>query len=420
MTNSLAHKVRINAKLAYESKKHDSSYLKSGTELDACLTLTAEAHPITRDLFHQLKLDTGYKQDKRFETLQIILANLLNRRGKTPVAISLNKNTYVHSNMSYDFVKTTVDSMETQNLIDKRKGYRFGDKNAEYTKIWPTDELKDLFPRLDQYVIWVPHDVIELRDKDGKPKKFPNTPKIRTLRKKLDLINEVNSKAEILSDGTDVLRTYLHAIYTESFEYYGRLHSKGYRHYQGYSEDDRRSFTINGNPVVELDYKGLHPYLLYAHVGKQYWQDPYSIIDTRPEVRPFLKRILLAMVNSKLETAEKASNRIFFDPQSDSDRRLAKALRKIGINRARPHIDKFLEVHQPIRHLLGTGKTTGLKFMNKDAKIALDVMTHFAKQGIPILSIHDSFIVECQYKTELENVMKSVYRTHTGMRIRVD
>jgi hypothetical protein len=57
--------------------------------------------------------------------------------------------------------------------------------------------------------------------------------------------------------------------------------------------------------------------------------------------------------------------------------------------------------------------------MNADSKIALDVINHFAKKNISILSIHDSFIVQAQYKIELYNTMKAVYKKHTGFDINI-
>ena len=52
--------------------------------------------------------------------------------------------------------------------------------------------------------------------------------------------------------------------------------------------------------------------------------------------------------------------------------------------------------------------------MNLDAKIALEVIKHFVKQDKPILDVHDSFIVQAQYRDELFQVMQKVYQQKTG------
>lgn len=64
-------------------------------------------------------------------------------------------------------------------------------------------------------------------------------------------------------------------------------------------------------------------------------------------------------------------------------------------------MEKLLSVHQPIAKYFCKGKQTGMRIMNRDSKIALEIIDYFAKQDIPILVIHDSFIVQEQYRKEL-------------------
>jgi len=211
------------------------------------------------------------------------------------------------------------------------------------------------------------------------------------------------------------LNSFLVCIFSEQLYWYGRLHTRGFSHYQGLSGEERKEITINDIPTIELDFSGLHPNLLYAAEGIQYDRDPYSVIDKRPEVRPFLKIILLAMLNAKDETtAEKAANNWLYVHDTEREQ-----LKEIGITRARPLINQFMLAHQPIAHHFCQGKETGMRIMNKDSKIAIDVVNYFGKKGIPILSIHDSFIVQEQYRDELENVMQNTYHKHTGFRIKI-
>ena len=56
----------------------------------------------------------------------------------------------------------------------------------------------------------------------------------------------------------------------------------------------------------------------------------------------------------------------------------------------------------------------GLEAMNTDAKIALKILAHFANDDIPIFSIHDSFIVQRQYKHRLYKAMRNAYKKVTG------
>ena len=60
------------------------------------------------------------------------------------------------------------------------------------------------------------------------------------------------------------------------------------------------------------------------------------------------------------------------------------------------------------------GKDKGMELMRLDSAIALDVMYHFAEQGIPVLGVHDSLIVARQHRDELDWAMDFFYRKKVG------
>jgi len=123
-----------------------------------------------------------------------------------------------------------------------------------------------------------------------------------------------------------------------------------------------------------------------------------------------LKRTLLFLLNSTDEVqAEQAANYWLFRNPSERAR-----LQNIGITKARPIIEDFKKAHIPIAHHFCTGKRTGLRIVNLDAKIALSVVDNFSRAGFPILAIHDSFIVQYRYKKRLRKVMDDAYFKHTG------
>jgi hypothetical protein len=305
-----------------------------------------------------------------------------------------------------------------------------------------------------------PVNLVVLKDEDGNLKPYPETARTKEIKKVLTQANKVNEQA-IIRYGKYILHGHLVAKFKRKFTLYGRLHTMGCRHYQGFSEDERATFTINGDPVVELDFKGLHPSLLYAEEGLQSWQDPYSTIVDDPDksIRPVLKQALLALINGKgkwtkpkpgrghkkqwlsAETiAQKAIHHVIWYDKATYAKckekgweitptkrlkmkeaaRLRAALAAKGITEAKQLIKAFEDAHPKIAHRFCTGDV-GMKLMNKDSRIALDIIEHFTSQGIPILCVHDSFIVQEQHKKELEKVMKQTYKKHTnGFRIGVD
>ena len=68
--------------------------------------------------------------------------------------------------------------------------------------------------------------------------------------------------------------------------------------------------------------------------------------------------------------------------------------------------------HEPIAHHFYTG--VGLKLQRLDSDIAERILVHFAKQGVAILPLHDSFLMHEGYESWLEPVMSSVFKEVIG------
>ena len=68
--------------------------------------------------------------------------------------------------------------------------------------------------------------------------------------------------------------------------------------------------------------------------------------------------------------------------------------------------------HPELRPHFGTG--IGLKYQRIDSDIAETTMLHFAKENIPILPVHDSFIMHKGYEENLRKVMVDAFRARTG------
>ena len=128
------------------------------------------------------------------------------------------------------------------------------------------------------------------------------------------------------------------------------------------------------------------------------------------------------MINSPtyFEAQKVANNWLCSKKVTGEKQKIREKIFDLGVTKASPFMDKFLEVHKPISKYLCSEGNTGLKLMYKDAKIAVDVINHFVKQNIPILCMHDSFIIEEKYKDELMEVMLKTYQKHIGYMIRVE
>jgi len=56
----------------------------------------------------------------------------------------------------------------------------------------------------------------------------------------------------------------------------------------------------------------------------------------------------------------------------------------------------------------------GLRLQYLDSQITSDILDYFLERGIPVLPIHDSYIVAEQYEDELYEVMRDKYRDRMG------
>jgi hypothetical protein len=457
--------VKEAAKKAIEARKDTKEFLQNNVSFDQSLRLNAAGKQATKELFDSLYQGVSlYKQDQKLLDLEILVANLARVKHRS-LSISLNRKSWKisrYGKASY-FIIELVKVLERKNYIKMEKGFRFDHEphNARMTRIWATEKLLKCLPEFPSAVIFDPKkELVELRDEKGKLKEYRDTAETRRIRKILQLANAVNCKADIRY-GKRELNPCLMAIFREKFTLYGRLHTSGSRyHYQSFSEDERAEITIDGQPLIELDYAGLHPHLLYAKEKLQLSFDPYTFIDARADdenkdLRRFYKDALLSLINARTKwvdqivtktgqkrkgywrTAEQNANSAitslmnldYYLPQekkkkglliTENDRKMMNQskvareyLQQAGFHNSQDIIDAFIKAHPKIAHYFFSGET-GMRLMNLDSKIALSIIQHFSKQGIPILAVHDSFLVQEHYHDELMQVMQKIYREKTG------
>jgi hypothetical protein len=420
---------------AHPRSEANAAFLRRAVPFEPCLGLE---QPELRALAEQLLGElvegrTIYRRDRWIEALAAVLANVLEAcrtRPRRPVRISRDHRSSPRRYGGLSHVIEVIDLLQRRGYIGMKMGYHYDDGDSAQTRIWALPELLRTHRELLCAAVTMrpPHEPVELyawREHKSDERKlidYDDTAFTHRVRKVLRTANEVNGRARIeYSDGFEQQRilSYVKAIFYESFALYGRIHSYGCRHAQGLSESERETITINGDHVVERDFSALHPRLLYAAAGIEYLGDPYTVVvekllapsgDARGTLRSFLKLSLLALVSARdFRHAEQAANNWLHENHAER-----RDLRALGITRARPVLEAFMEAHAPIAHNFCGGKRTGLRTMNKDARICLDIVWHFVRRRVPIIPVHDSFLVAAQHADELERVMKATYRKHSG------
>jgi len=68
----------------------------------------------------------------------------------------------------------------------------------------------------------------------------------------------------------------------------------------------------------------------------------------------------------------------------------------------------FIRKHPQFEDILCTGQA--LRLMNIDSQIANIVIDHFTQKDIPVLCIHDSFIIQYDKEPELRRILDQVHQ----------
>jgi hypothetical protein len=185
----------------------------------------------------------------------------------------------------------------------------------------------------------------------------------------------------------------LHRVFHRSdFANGGRFYGA---HWQNIpAEGGRDRITINGQPTIEIDYRGLHIRLLYQEAGRPMPADPYDV-DGWPREQAKLALLIAINARSHISAVRALADAIrgdanVSDPFATGDR-LLKAVK------AR---------HPDIAWALASD--AGVRLMRKDSELAERIMLETVRAlGIVPLAVHDSFIVPTSQGGRLMETMES-------------
>ena len=162
----------------------------------------------------------------------------------------------------------------------------------------------------------------------------------------------------------------------------------------------RAFITIDGKFTDEFDYGRIHPTILYADEKIVLEEDAYDI-GIEKEHRDIVKQSFNAMVQAETKLTSPPN-----DVDWKSTGRTWKQLRQL-----------ILDKHEPIKDSFFCGMGNKLQF--KDSQLAQQIMLRFAKQDIPVLPVHDSFIIIRGLYSELVNVMHEEFEKMFGVPINI-
>jgi len=174
---------------------------------------------------------------------------------------------------------------------------------------------------------------------------------------------------------------------------------------------------MNDEPTSEVDFSGLHIVMLYAIEGINYWEeygtDPYAIgypdfLDGLDHAREVAKTLLLVLLNAKDSEAAYSAFRQKFEKGSPE---------KKFKNHQLELVHELLADKHPVieKHF---GADAGARLMNKDAQITEIIVRTFTERSIPVLLVHDSYIVPIGYEDFLIDTMANAFEEIMGVPLR--
>ncbi|MDA8675487.1 hypothetical protein N9M53_02235 [Alphaproteobacteria bacterium] len=294
------------------------------------------------------------------------------------------------------------------------------------SQFWPTKKLKDLFKQarfgLGDIITHPDKETIILRNASKKEIPYEDTPDIMRMRELVRDYNRLLERTFVdipkLNEPVIVIpkkksygkptrifisqnEKFTRRIFSNSsWEQNGRFNGGWW---QRIPSEYREDIYINDEPSIEIDYSALHPILVYQRKGIDYWKDikkdPYQTnINglSDKESRAIGKCVLLFSFNMTDET------KLFQAVKSELQQEIPQY--RFTFDNLRQVLSKLREMHPIIEEDILSG--IGLNLMNIDGKIAEHILARFVGSDIPILAIHDSFIVPVRQDGFLRTCMK--------------
>jgi hypothetical protein len=244
---------------------------------------------------------------------------------------------------------------------------------------------------------------------------------------------------------TFVKRVFNNASWKSGGRFYGGW-------WQHISKELRSDIMINDNPVVEIDFNAMHIALLQAQVAEKSEPDLVVVKGSEPQQKSELFQEFSASRFIDTDDAPNAKddpytlNEPIFPHKKDFDQRKAvkklvlmainadsralafsafrsdnpkgDPLRKMTNAELSQLLEAFIEEHPKLEPFLCAVKWGELMYL--DSRIAESVIEQLTDKSIPVLCIHDSFIVADKEKHELLRAMDRACNQVIGCNIKSD
>lgn len=345
--------------------------------------------------------------------------------------------TVYHPAMTESHVVGAVDYLAADGWIEHQKAGAWSTgKKGQQSRFVASERLQDAVGALP---ISTPrlHEVIRWYDPEGHLKPFnARADHICRLRREILELNETTKAARIDLTDERVLRldsghfqiptkagddTFLvRGDALDSFRQFdGTLKRHGRLYgafWQNLPKDVRRTLTIGGESTVSIDIANAHLRIAYgivkADVGPVS-QDLYAMAGWEaPNKRALLKKAVNIAFNAAGGRQHAVTTLAWDIAQTEAEPGHSPKIGAFDLAQAESAVATAERRHAPVAGLFYTG--AGLDLMYPESNVQLAVAKAARKRGIPVLGIHDEFIVPASKGDEVEGLVHDAWRAITG------
>lgn len=253
-----------------------------------------------------------------------------------------------------------------------------------------------------------PRSEVVMKDADGDVIPYKESGRVHDMRQVVRKVNEVLAGTNIVLGAEGVVADgpwlrkgdyvmypalkYLYRVFNGGWRLGGRFYGGWW---QGVKSEDRKFFLLDGEKTEEVDYSQVHPRIIYAEAGVDLVGDAYDIPG-------YDRNLCKAAFNILVNAACYLSALGALTRDMNGDRRGAEAL-----------IEAIKAKHSDVAKYFHS--SAGVRLQGLDSRMAEIVLTEMTvKRGIPVLPVHDSFIVPESHRETLVRVMKDAFEKVVG------
>lgn len=357
-------------------------------------------------------------------TLNVIFANLLACARKGQLLV-YSRNTSASSSAKKKInprrVIKAIDFLVEKGYISNVKGQAHPDPDKRRVSyILPTEKFFSFFdvqamhPTYEEFYLDT-CSVVELRNPKKKPIPFRSTEMTQEMETLIRKLNKINEQSDIRDQNGNVLTNIYCRVFNESFEYGGRFYKADILRLKHKKNQERFGVTINGEAVTEVDFRNLHFRIAAAKEGLDMHElpaDVYSGIVDDPENyvdREIVKLAVNIMFNSYDDKDAIKAIQSEINKLPDEEKLIYTLGRASGV------FDAICNSYPDFVDLFCNGDSYGRRLQNDDSNLAADILSVFVEKEIPILPVHDSFVVAEKYEELLIQTMGDCFRARFGI-----